>query len=464
MNGSFYSTPHQARVAPSHAGSAPTTSNEALMNGSTKIGESLEKLAAGSGINTDLRTPVNTNSTRPTTAEADDEDIRSTPEAGATSIPVEASHNVGHEANHHISSPIELPGSAIYGLGDEVSKSTSLGRVPSNVEDAQGLTAGIANANGSVEHRQADPEHVQLIFETPIKLPSTDALNGDANCGLNALERDIPVTGTEEVPVHLHGRVCSECGEASEGSERLSRNVDEAEFMRCCTQILELYCPHTLKADMRTPNSYPLCCPLPRYPLPAGSTSSSRVCRSYVTQFTVDTLRAAHTTLTSTTQESTSEGVASVEQALSMAEQFLESKSRMKHKQGLIQEVEAASVQASRDFKAYGDLGASYALASRLIPRLLTGEKQHMEKKAKNDVQLMGTFLKDINKLLTSCFQYVGKVVEASLLSVDDNHATSNALFALDSDNKPGLEAVRIAVPLWLRMYHDVAHSSGLLK
>jgi hypothetical protein len=59
-----------------------------------------------------------------------------------------------------------------------------------------------------------------------------------------------------------------------------------------------------------------------------------------VTQFTVDALRAAHSALTSSTQESTSKKVTSplrgMEQALAMAERFIEIKDKMGHVQGLV--------------------------------------------------------------------------------------------------------------------------------
>jgi hypothetical protein len=86
-----------------------------------------------------------------------------------------------------------------------------------------------------------------------------------------AEETDHPVrdvTGSEEVPT---GGVCSECGQTSGGSRRSSSNMDEAELMRCCTQVLELHCPRTLKADMVILCAYPLCCSVPRFPLPPGN-------------------------------------------------------------------------------------------------------------------------------------------------------------------------------------------------
>lgn len=478
LSGSVYPTPHQAQVAPSNGGSVAVASNahkcSPLQHVPANSGEPSGKLEAGTA-----EPPVKTNCTnnsRSTTGEADVGEVRSTTEGGKNSIPldvpVEASHNVvEHEAG--VATRIEPNNRSEL---DSFKESSLLGRAPLNVEDVQhheggeAPTSGAANSNGSVDQRKKYSEQAQVNIETSAKLPSAKVDAEDA-CEHEDHNPVRDVTGSEEVPTRRHGRVCSECGQVGGGSGRLSGNDDEAELMRCCTQILELYCPHTLKADMRTSSLYPLCCPIPRYPLPAGSTSSSKVCRSYVTQFTVDTLRAAHSTLISSTQESTSEEVVSplrgVEQALSMAERFIEIKGRMGHVQGLIQQVDAASAQASRDFKAYGDRGA-FSLASQLIPRLLSREKQQNVERAKNDVQVMTTFLQDINDLLTNCFQYVGKFVDTFLLPVDDNHATSNAVnlsvFTLDFDNKPGLEAVRTAVPLWLRMYHDVAHASGLLK
>lgn len=399
-----------------------------LKHDATNLGEATGKLAAGWRLtaeqpvqSTDCHSsPVTTecrNNPRPTIGDLDDGEPRSTAEDGKTPVPLDGPFETLHDVIEH-------------GVG-----------VPDQLATSR-LVASMVEELGA--HEAEETDH-------PVR----------------------DVTGSEEVPTRRQGRVCSECGQASGGSGRSSSNGDEAELMRCCNQILELHCPHTLKADMVTLCAYPLCCPVPRFPLPPGNpTSSSKVCRSYVTQFTVDALRAAHSTLTSSTQESTSEEVASplrgVEQALAMAERFIEIKDRMGHVQGLVQQVDAASAQASRDFKAYGDHGA-FSLASQLIPRLLRREKQQSLDRVKNDVQAMTAFLQDINKLLTTCFQYVGKILEAPLCSVGDNvRADLNAMnlnvFMLDVDTKPGLEAVRTAVPLWLRLYHDVAHASGLLK
>lgn len=464
------------------------------------LGESTRQMAAGSELIAEP--PVQSNDChttsvkakytidpRPIIGEGDDGEVRSTAEGGKIPIAFEGTLETLHDVVEHgvgvanqfpasdaIEPDLQSIPSTINGL--EVSK-PFVDNAQRHGSGAEAPTSGAAVSNGSVDQRCKYFEHdfySPVNIANPDKLPRSSLQKVDAEA-LDAHEReknDNPVgdvTGSEEVPTHRHGRVCSECGQTGGGC-RLSSNVDEAELMRCCTQILELHCPHTVKADMRTPCAYPLCCSIPRFPLPAGNfTASIKVCRSFVTQFTVDALRAAHSTLTSSTQESTSEEVASplrgVEQALSMAERFLEIKDRMVHVQGLIQRVDGAGAQASRDFKAYSDRGA-FPLASQQLPRLLSREKQQNVLRAKNDVQVMTTFLEDINKLLTTCFQYVGKTLEASLCLVGDNRADSNAMtlndFLVDLDTKPGLEAVRTAVPLWLRLYHDVAHASGLLK
>ncbi|KAG0602734.1 hypothetical protein M758_10G037200 [Ceratodon purpureus] len=436
------------------------------------------------------RTPGKTKSSndpRATRGDVDDVVLRSTSVGGKTPIssdgPLETLHDVvdpgvsvvNQLAASKLNEPyLESIRFTIDGL--ETSKYPSE-NVQRHEGGAEAPISGAAVSNGSIDQRHKYFEHdfyPRADIENPDKLHSTSMQKAVVKelDGHEVEENDNPtrdVTGSEEVPTHRHERECSECGQTGGGSR--SSNADEAELMRCCTQILELHCPHSLKADMRSPCAYPLCCPVPRFPLPAGNpTCSSKLCRSYVSQFTIDTLRAAHSALTSSTQESTSEEVASplrgMEQALSVAERFIETKDRVVRLQGLIQQVDAASTQARRDFKAYGDHGA-FSLAGQLVPRLLSREKQQNVDRTKSDVQVMAALLQDINKLLSTCFQYVGKMLEASSCSVGDNRADSNAMdlnvFMLDADTKPGLEAVRTAVPLWLRLYHDVAHASGLL-
>ncbi|XP_024359962.1 uncharacterized protein [Physcomitrium patens] len=367
----------------------------------------------------------------------------------------------------------------------EISKSPLIEIAPPSAEVLQHREGGKASvstvpvANGLVEQNQKYNEHdcyPQMNIDESVKLPSSSVQKVGTDDEVDVLDpadhnlsRDL--TGSEEAPTHRHERTCSECGQMGVGPGRSSSNIDEAELMRSCTQILELHCPHTLKADLRTSNAYPLCCPVPMFPLPLGSASSGKVCRSYVTQFTVDVLRAAHITLNSSTQESTSGEVIcplrDVEQTLLMAGRFIQMKGRVGNVRGLIQQIDAASAQTSRDLKAYADRGA-FPLASQLIPRLLNREKQQHVDRIKNDFQVMTTLLQDINKTLSTCFQYAAKIVEESVDLVGDNHLVSNVVnhnvSMLALYNKPALEAVRTAFPLWIRLYHDVAHAAGLLK
>ena len=451
----------------------PANPGEARGKLAVDLGFSVEPPVQGSNCHSTLFKSECKDDPRAAVGDADDGEVRSTGEGG----PLETLHDV---IEHRVSCANQLTNSKINEPCLQFVRSTikSLENALRHEGGPEALTLGATLSNGSVDHCGKYFEHdfyPELNIETVDKLPSIsmEKVNAESVNAHGSEENDKPVvdiTGSEEAPTHRHERVCSECDQIGEGSGSSSSNFDEAELMRCCTQILELHCPHTLKADMRPLCPYPLCCLIPRFPLSKGNfTSSSKVCRSYVTQVSVDTLRAAHSTLTSSTQESTSVKLASslsvVGQALSMAERFIEMKDRIDHVQGLIQRLDAASAQASRDFKAYGDRDA-FMHASQLIPCLLRREKQQYLGQAKDDIQVMTTFLQDINKLLTTCFQYVGKILEASLCSVGDNHADSSAanlnVFMLDINTKCGLEAIRIAVPLWLRLYHDVAHSSRL--
>lgn len=270
------------------------------------------------------------------------------------------------------------------------------------------------------------------------------------------------VTGSEEVAIHRGERLCSECGQSG-GLSKWLKDVTsyEADLMRCCSQILELHCPHTLRADLHGRPIYPLCSPTLRYPEGKG-------CQTHVTQLSIEMLRTAHSMLISSSQESTSEEVRSplqgLEHTLLEAEKFIKMKDNVANVQGLIDRVDDAIAQATRDVKAFTARGA-FPLASRIIPRLLNARKHEEVHLLKKDSGQLPSLLLEINALLSTCFQCITKVVDLASPSggMDSNLPSMyHNLATVKMDKNPAVEAVQIAVPLWLHLYHDVAHTAGV--
>lgn len=289
--------------------------------------------------------------------------------------------------------------------------------------------------------------------------PQTLVGEGEIN---NHVSKD--VTGSEEVAIHREERLCSECGQSG-GSSKWLKDVKscEADLMRCCSQILELHCPHTLRADLHGRPIYPLCSPTLRYP------EGNKECQTHVTQLSIEMLRTAHSTLSSSSQESTSEEVRSplqgLEHTLLEAEKFIKMKDDVAHIRGLVHSVEDAIAQTSRDVKAFAARGA-FPLASRIIPRLLNARRNERVDSLKKDSEKLPSLLLEINALLSTCFHCITKVVElASPPGVKDSNLPSmyHNLTKVKMDKNPAVEAVQIAVPLWLHLYHDVAHTAGVL-
>ena len=288
--------------------------------------------------------------------------------------------------------------------------------------------------------------------------PQTPVGEGEIN---NHVSKD--VTGSEEVAIHREERLCSECGQSG-GSSKWLKDVKscEADLMRCCSQILELHCPHTLRADLHGRPIYPLCSPTLRYPEGKG-------CQTHVTQLSIEMLRTAHSTLSSSSQESTSEEVRSplqgLEHTLLEAEKFIKMKDDVANIRGLVHSVDDAIAQTTRDVKAFAARGA-FPLASRIIPRLLNARKNERMDSLKKDSEKLPSLLLEINALLSTCFHCITKVVElASPPGVKDSNLPSmyHNLTKVKMDKNPAVEAVQIAVPLWLHLYHDVAHTAGVL-
>jgi len=268
---------------------------------------------------------------------------------------------------------------------------------------------------------------------------------------------------------HDYPSVCDECGQSGEISGTSWQQVDEAGLVQCCSQLLELHCPHSFNADSNNNTTYPLCVASHRS-VPEANTQKSVYgdCQRYATQFTIDLLQAAHSAISTlyqashesqNSQESPGDAYWSdarvVQQALTAAKHFLLNHERVASLQSLVMQTEAASSWAEKDFKAFSHQGV-FPLANAIVVGLLQERKQLKLQTVEEDVDEMAMLLLQINTVLRFCFQRVMEDLQTAQISIHLNQGTERV--------KVVSEAVRTAVPLWLRLYHDIAHCTGLLN
>lgn len=269
-------------------------------------------------------------------------------------------------------------------------------------------------------------------------------------------------SGSEEIPTRREERPCTECGQSGSTTHASGSKGDEAGLIRCCSQLLELHCAHVLRADLHGPHTYPLCGTTFKTASVKNSNKHFHYgCQSYASRVIIDMLRSVHAIFISCTLESTSEEVMSlcreVEHALTAAGRYIQEKDRLAKLQRLVTKAKAASSQAVRDVNTFAERGL-FPLATGLLTGLLEERKQEKLNLLREEVQDGAALLHQINAVLGHCYQLAFEVSQtpSTIESEEDS--------CIMDDRKPVLEALRIVVPLWLRLYHDVAHGMGRLS
>lgn len=237
------------------------------------------------------------------------------------------------------------------------------------------------------------------------------------------------------------------CSKCQSPLTRVSKDsiVAERSFTHIETQLLALHSAEVLSSDLHSSIAiYPICSSVD---ISAVKGAGSKTCvnqhigicgtRQQFGRFSIDILRLAHSALASDWEKWLAHSKLNtkgklINEVLSCTELFLQKRQAIYHAQGsLLKDI----------------------FRERFRERISAWKKL---------IQPFAELLDQINVILKFCFTQLGSLCKDPSVSCSLQYKSERALNGKNGESETVLEAVRAALPLWLLLYHDVAHATIL--
>lgn len=263
------------------------------------------------------------------------------------------------------------------------------------------------------------------------------------------------------------------CSKCQSPLTRVSKDsiVAERSFTHIETQLLALHSAEVLSSDLHSSIAiYPICSSVD---ISAVKGAGSKTCvnqhigicgtRQQFGRFSIDILRLAHSALASDWEKWLAHSKLNtkgklINEVLSCTELFLQKRQAIYHAQRLMWMTSAAQAQSNVDSRALLEHQV-YISTGSLLKDIFRERFRERVSAWKKLIQPFAELLDQINVILKFCFTQLGSLCKDPSVSCSLQYKSERALNGKNGESETVLEAVRAALPLWLLLYHDVAHA-----
>lgn len=250
--------------------------------------------------------------------------------------------------------------------------------------------------------------------------------------------------------------------------------VAEGSLMHIETQLLALHSAEALSSDLHSSTSiYPICSSVD---VSAVKGVGPKTCvnqhnslcgtRQQFGRFSIDILRLAHSALASDWEKWLAHSKLNtkgklINEVLSCTELFLQKRQAIFHAQRLMSMASAAQAQSNVDSRALLEHQV-YISAGSLLKDIFRERFKERFAAWKKLIHPFAELLDQINVILKFCFTQLGILFKDPSVPCSLQYKSQTTLNGANGETETVSEAVRAALPLWLLLYHDVAHATIL--
>ncbi|XP_057859385.1 uncharacterized protein LOC131068215 isoform X2 [Cryptomeria japonica] len=277
---------------------------------------------------------------------------------------------------------------------------------------------------------------------------------------------------SNEVKVVSENTRCSKCGSSFIETDKFPL-TSEGSFMRMETQLLALHSAESLSSDLHSSTStYPICGSVHVSAIKVANEKicadqHNRICGSHqqFSHFSINVLRLAHSVLASDWKKWLMDGKLHIKEqliddVLSCIELFLQKRQVIFHSLAMVWKAMAAQAQSNLDSRAFLE-HQLYISAGTLLKDIFIERLQERCNTFKKLLEPFTELLSQINVLLKFCFEQLRSHFKDPYLFPLQLESESK-FNGVNCETETALQAVQTAVPLWLLIYHDVAHATVL--
>lgn len=250
--------------------------------------------------------------------------------------------------------------------------------------------------------------------------------------------------------------------------------VAERSFTHLETQLLALHSAEALSSDLHSSISiYPICSSVDVSAVKGAGPKTcvnqhNSICgtRQQFGRFSIDILRLAHSALASDWEKWLAHSKLNtkgklINEVLSCTELFLQKRQAIFHAQRLMWMTNSAQAQSNVDSRALLEHQV-YISAGSLLKDIFRERFRERFSAWKKLIQPFGELLDQINVILKFCFTQLGSLFKDPSVPCSLQYKSESAFNGANGESEMVSEAVRAALPLWLLLYHDVAHATIL--